>query len=669
MSFESISATCNSLPLLSVPTVVLDTETTGLDTTKDRIVQIGAVRIQGGQVAETEIFNRLVNPECPIPSVSTGIHGISDADVAQEAVFTEAMSELSGWLGASLLVGFSTGFDVAVLQAEHKRVGLVWRAPRFLDVQDLLMSVAPQLPQYSMEVAAEWLNVKIEGRHTALGDARATAQIYLALVPLLAERGIVTLGQVDRVVQRASRRSQLESAGWATNDASTLAPAEFAAVDSYPYRHRVRDVMRKPSQFIDAEKTLGQALTVMMEQQISSVFLPADVDATNIGILTERDVLRAIDRDGQSALTKPVGHYGVRPLVCVGQDEFLYRAIVEMSTRGFRHLGVNDTANQVVGALSARDLLKQRASGAVALGHNIAQAQSVAELGEIWPELTRVAAALVAEEVDARDIAAIISRELRELTRRAAALAEQELVSTGAGRPPCAYALLVLGSGGRGESLLAMDQDNAIVYEVGEPGDATDQWFERFGSRIADILNSVGVPYCSGGVMAKNAAWRKGMVQWSEAVQQWIVRADGKDILNADIFFDCRSVRGEAGLGEKVYRAAIDVAVDARNFQRALASNAAQFESPFGFLGRFRLSDGRLDLKKTGLFPIVATARVLALRNGNSERSTLNRLVSAKQNLPEQVDTIDALISAHRILLRSVLGQQLRDLDRGLRLN
>ncbi len=669
MSFETIGASCNSLPLLSVPTVVFDTETTGLDTTKDRIVQIGAVRIQGDQAIATDIFDRLVNPERSIPPTSTEIHGISDADVAKAPIFANTMNELSDWFGTSLLVGFSIGFDVAVLQAEHKRAGLTWRAPRFLDVQDLLMFAAPQLPQHSMEVAAEWLNVEIEGRHTALGDARATAEIYLALVPRLAERGIVTLAQAERIVQRTSRASQLESAGWATSEAPTRAPAEYASIDSYPYRHRVRNVMRTPSQFIDAENTLGQALTVMMEQQISSVFLPADTDASDIGILTERDVLRGIDRDGQSALMAPAGQYGVRPLVSVGQDEFLYRAIVEMSTRGIRHLGVHDSNSQIVGALSARDLLKQRASEAIALGGNIAHAGSVTELGEIWPELTRVAEALVAEDVNARDIAAIISRELRELTRKAAEIAEQELVSSGAGGAPCAYALLVLGSGGRGESLLAMDQDNAIVYEAGEPGDATDQWFERFGSRIADILNSVGVPYCSGGVMAKNAAWRKGVVQWSEAVQRWIVRADGKDILNADIFFDSRPVCGEFDLGDKVHRDAMDVAGDARNFQRALASNAARFESPFGLFGRFRVSDGRLDLKKTGLFPIVATARVLALRYGYSARSTLDRLVGAKQHIPEQGDTIDALVSAHRILLRQVLGQQLRDLDRGLRLN
>ena len=92
------------------------------------------------------------------------------------------------------------------------------------------------------------------------------------------------------------------------------------------------------------------------------------------------------------------------------------------------------------------------------------------------------------------------------LTRRAAELAEARLYEAGKGRPPVPYAVLVLGSAGRGESLLAADQDNAIVYETGEPSASEDQWFEALGIEIAAILDAAGVPFCKGGVMARNAA-------------------------------------------------------------------------------------------------------------------------------------------------------------------
>ena len=91
-------------------------------------------------------------------------------------------------------------------------------------------------------------------------------------------------------------------------------------------------------------------------------------------------------------------------------------------------------------------------------------------------------------------------------------------------RGPGYYAVLVLGSAGRGESLLSADQDNAIVYESGEASSPEDRWFETLGTHIADILDRVGVPYCQGGVMAKNRAWRQSAADWQQTVDHWITR-------------------------------------------------------------------------------------------------------------------------------------------------
>ncbi|TIR45492.1 MAG: DNA polymerase III subunit epsilon, partial [Mesorhizobium sp.] len=84
----------------------------------------------------------------------------------------------------------------------------------------------------------------------------------------------------------------------------------------------------------------------------------------------------------------------------------------------------------------------------------------------------------------------------------------------GHGPPPCAYAVLVLGSGGRGESLMAPDQDNAIVFADGEPNGPEDRWFKNLGAKLADMLDISGVPYCKGGVMASNATFRGSLDTW-----------------------------------------------------------------------------------------------------------------------------------------------------------
>ena len=79
--------------------------------------------------------------------------------------------------------------------------------------------------------------------------------------------------------------------------------------------------------------------------------------------------------------------------------------------------------------------------------------------------------------------------------------------------------MLVLGSGGRGESLLAPDQDNAIVHEGSE---ADDPWFKEVAERIADLLDAAGIPYCMGKVMASNAIWRRSLTGWEEEVLRWL---------------------------------------------------------------------------------------------------------------------------------------------------
>jgi DNA polymerase-3 subunit epsilon/CBS domain-containing protein len=130
----------------------------------------------------------------------------------------------------------------------------------------------------------------------------------------------------------------------------------------------------------------------------------------------------------------------------------------------------------------------------------------------------------------------------------------------GYGEPPCGYALCMLGSAGRGESLLAMDQDNAIVFAEGASGSAADQWFARLGGIVADILHEVGVPYCKGGVMARNRAWRGSRATWSARIADWITRSNPADLLSVDIFFDLVGVHGNAGLANELWRSAFDAA-------------------------------------------------------------------------------------------------------------
>jgi DNA polymerase-3 subunit epsilon/CBS domain-containing protein len=670
-SHAKLAEISSGTPLASLSLAVIDTETTGLDVTTVRVIEIGGVRIERGRLTREKDFSRLIDPGIPIPPSSTAVHGIDDSDVAGSPSFAKVAAEFAEWIGGAAVLGYATGFDFAVLKREHERAHISWLPPRALDLRDLAMLVGPALPDDSIETLARWLGIEVRDRHRALGDARIAAQAYLALIPRLHERGINTLAEAEAACRAMAPGAYL---GAATDWHEVIRPAESRGrmvgagpgIDSYPYRHRVREVMSEPV-FVAADASVRDLVRLIVERRISSVFVRPRAGEAGPGIITERDLLQAIDAEPDAAFDKTAGDLAQRPLESVAEREFVYRAVGLMNRNRFRHLGVVDGSGAVVGALSARRLLRQRAEEAMWLGDALDTAASPSELGAVWSELTPVARGLLADEVDPREVAAVISHELCALTARACELAERELADAGHGTAPVEYAMLVLGSGGRGESLLAMDQDNAIVFRSGATGGPEDQWLERLGARVADILNMAGVAYCKGGVMARNSQWRMSLDGWKTTVAGWLRRSEPEDLLSTDIFFDAVPVHGTLALGESLRDEALDAAGRSSGFLKLMALNAAAVDVPLGWLGRFKLEDRRMDLKRGGLMPIFSTARVLALQHGVKARSTPARLSGVRGKGDADPALVDRLTEAHRILLGAILEQQLHDLELGIK--
>ncbi|KUO53905.1 MAG: hypothetical protein APF80_17095 [Alphaproteobacteria bacterium BRH_c36] len=673
MPFASLPPDIGGTPLTALPAISLDLETTGLDVTTARVIEIGAVRLSGTTRGAAPNLSTFVAPGVPIPAVSTAVHGITDADVIGAPPFTQAIRGFEQWAGQAVVLGFAIGFDLAVLKVEHERYSLAWSAPRSLDVRHLLEFLSPALGSLSLDAAAARFSIAVSHRHRALADAHLAASVFKAVLPMLRDKGVRTLAQAERAIdQKNSQKIATEgAAGWVTTAAPTDAAgsiADFARIDSFAFRHRVGELMNSPPLTISGTTALRTALKQMADTKVSSLFVTGE-NCEPTRIVTERDVLRALARDDVAALDAKVSSVASPKLVTISRDEFVYRALAIMSSRGFRHLGVTDEEGRLVGALSARDLLRGRTDDAVALGLSIEKASTPDELGRIWLNLPNVARALDLEEVDVRDTTAVISRELRAMTRRACELAEQALATEGFGPPPSRYAMMVLGSGGRGESLLAMDQDNAIVYEEPPGGEDVDAWFERLGQRVADYLDAAGVVYCKGGVMASNAAWRMNVARWKETTRSWIARNKPENILSSDIFFDAVTVHGEADLFEEVWSDAVALAGQSRSFQSLLALSATGSDIPFGWTGRVKLVDGRVDLKRFGLMPIFSSARVLALRHGIRQRSTRDRLTAAAQLEGISTTLVTDLLASHRFFLQAILRQQLRDMTAGHKLS
>lgn len=661
-------------PLKTLNAVALDTETTGLDTKIARILQIGAMRILNGQVATSETFDKLVDPGEPIPSASTAIHGINNAMVRTARPFGEVWRDAEAFYGNRLVIGYAIGFDLAVLEREAVRAGMRWIKPRTLCIR-LLATIANQnLPDYSLDVIAAWLGVEIKGRHSALGDAHATAEIFVALVPKLAERGIKTLGEAERACSRLTHQmNEQAQAGWS---AAVLDAGEadrqrsFSNFDPYAYQHRIGDMMARNLVIVPPEMPVRDMVSLMVEKKISSVFVGKDGKAgmpvSEYGIVTERDMMRFIAAHADGAFKETAGQLMNKPLATIRQDAFAYRAMSRMDRLKFRHLAVRDNSGRLTGIISARDLLKLRASAAIKLDDAIETAANADEMAAAWATLPSVISLLVRENLDARLIAEITSEELRSLTRRAAQLAENEMEAEGKGRAPCSFAVLVLGSGGRGESLLAADQDNAIVFAEGDPDGPEDQWFAAMAEKMTQMLHHAGVPLCKGNVMATNPAFRGSLAEWKSRIEGWVGRSTPEDLLNVDIFFDLLPVHGDLALGQNLFDSAWEIGKTHRALTHHMAANISDPASPFTMFGGFRTENGRLDIKSYGLFAIVAAARVLAMAHGIAVHSTRARLEGLIEREIGNAGEIKGIMAAHSLMLGAMLAQQSRDLDAGL---
>ncbi|WOP15130.1 exonuclease domain-containing protein [Ottowia sp. SB7-C50] len=174
---------------------VFDTETTGLNPSGgDEIIQIGAARIVNGKLLRQESFEQLVDPGRAIPAAGIAIHGITADMVAGQPRIDEVLPAFHQFAQDTVLVAHNAAFDMKFLQAPARRAGLRFQQP-VLDTLLLSALVHPHQASHRLEAIAERFGIAVLGRHTALGDALVTAEVLLQLIPLLAEKGIVTLAQ------------------------------------------------------------------------------------------------------------------------------------------------------------------------------------------------------------------------------------------------------------------------------------------------------------------------------------------------------------------------------------------------------------------------------------------------------------------------------------------
>jgi DNA polymerase-3 subunit epsilon len=184
---------------------VFDTETTGLSPAEgDEIIAIGAVRIVNGRLLHLEAFEQLVDPKRLVSVASTRITGLDHSLLAGKPTIADVLPQFHRFCEDTVLVAHNAAFDMRFLQLKERSARVRFTQP-VLDTLLLAAVIQPNLPSAGLEGIAERFGVPVLGRHTALGDAIMTGEIFLRMLPLLAERGLVTL----RDAREASERTLL----------------------------------------------------------------------------------------------------------------------------------------------------------------------------------------------------------------------------------------------------------------------------------------------------------------------------------------------------------------------------------------------------------------------------------------------------------------------------
>ena len=212
------------IPLSELPALIMDTETTGLLVLSDRIISVGAVCAHGTRMYPSHMVDDLVDPGVPIPQSSTAIHGITDDMVKGATAWPELYAELQRMARNRILVGHGIPFDLTIMREECLRHGLEWHDPVFIDTLRLASLLNPTLKDLGLETLAELYQIELRGRHTALGDALVTAELYFRMIPRLEMQGFKTLEDLLRFHcnEAVDVIAKQNEAGWITSQPQYL---------------------------------------------------------------------------------------------------------------------------------------------------------------------------------------------------------------------------------------------------------------------------------------------------------------------------------------------------------------------------------------------------------------------------------------------------------------
>lgn len=437
------------------------------------------------------------------------------------------------------------------------------------------------------------------------------------------------------------------------------------------FRALVRDHLRPTVITVTSSETC-EAVVEWMRRAGATSAVVIDQEGRPAGIVTEQDVCRRIAY--RAAANTPVARAMSAPVETIAANDHLYRAIARMRRRDLRHMPVVDENGAVIGELELHRALAAASTATMDLVDRLTRDDGLEGLRSVKTAQVEVADALLQEGLPAPEVQALLSDINLDLYRGAVRLSVNAMASEGWGDPPLPFAVIVMGSGGRGESFLFPDQDNGFILAdyPDDEHDRIDRFYIELADRMTRGLDSMGIPLCKGNVMATNPVWRKSLSQWRTQIDLWTRRRKDNMALLADIFFDFRAAAGDPSFAHALRDMVTPMAKGNTGFLRALYEIEAEHKVALGFFGRLSPTrtdpaDGssRIDLKLQGTLPLVEGVRLLALREGIATPSTLARVDALHKSGVLNSDEQDYLRGAFHHISFLLLRQQIADFKAG----
>ncbi len=436
------------------------------------------------------------------------------------------------------------------------------------------------------------------------------------------------------------------------------------------FRAVARDHMGPKPVQVARTASVGEAVN-SMAQAGSRVVVVTDSHGRPAGIITEQDVVRRVA--WRAPPDQPVDAVMTAPIVTISTDDHLLDAITTMRRHRLRHVPVVDGTGRLAGLLALHDVLFFLSGWFTRLIDRLMQDESLDGLKRVKEWEAELAKEFLHDGMPIAEVQALLTEINLELHRRALVLAINTLAADGWGEPPVPFALIVMGSAGRGECLLAPDQDNGFVladYDD-EAHTPIDAYFVPLAERFTHLLDAIGFPLCLGNVMATNPVWRKRISEWRGQIASWLRRRTEAQLLLSDILVDFQHVWGDAALSQALRRHIMWAIAASPTFVRDLFAIEAGHGAALGWFGRLRSErdkhdrPGMINLKLRGSLPLVEAARLLSLRAGMPETSTLARLDGLAAKGALHPDDHDNLRDAFEFISRLLLRQQVEDFASG----